>query len=472
MSQSQLRPLHAVFSLFDLTALSISSVAPAFSISATIGLMAGLSGLYSIWGIVLLAVPFLVSSYTFRLLNRHFPHAGASYHWSRRVLGPKIARFQGWIIVLAYFSSLPPILVPAARYTLALIAPNLSPSPLWDFAIGTFWLLFALMPLLSGAKPTARVTQIFFLVEIVCLLLIASLAIWAFPHIHVPPSHHPFHLRNLLPTMVIAATIMDGWEIDSYASEESTHPNRDPGLAGIIGALFALVIYIVFIPLILLETSNAVLARSTAPMLLWAERLPATLLPHAQVWMIIPILASTAGSLWLTAYILIRALFAMGRDGFISRAFSQVNRRNVPAFATWITFLAVWTVMALQLWVSSLDAFFNIVLSLAGFFIILEFTLDNITAVVFLWRAHPKDDLHRHRTRSHSHRIMLVGSGFTTLYLGLLLLGFMVESARMMSPMILPILGILLAIGILLAQLSHPKAQPQGTSNPRDDDVV
>ncbi|KUO96164.1 APC family permease [Ferroacidibacillus organovorans] len=458
-SRKPSRRLRQTFSLFDLSSLSISSVAPAFSISATTGVMVGYSGVYSILGILLLALPFLISSYTFRVLNRHFPHAGASYHWSRRVFGPRVARFQGWILILAYFSSIPPILVPAAQYTLALIDPSANPSSWLEFLVGSFWMTFAIVPLLQGARPTARITQIFFVIEIIFLSVFAVFGILAFPHIHVPVGGYGFHPGGILLTMIVASTIMDGWEIDSYASEESTQPDRDPGLGGIIGAIFALVIYLIFVPLILFETPRHLLANSTAPMVLWAQRLQPFMPPHASVWILVPILASTAGSLWLTAYILIRGVFAMGRDGMIAKSFGKLNQRGIPAFATWVIFITAWAVMTLQLFVSSLSVFFNILLSAAGFFLIFEFVLDNITSLVFLWRMHNRDDIHQSRVQRHTHGWMMVGSGFTAIYLVGLLISFIALSSRTISPWVDPILALLLALGLIYAISSRIKTE-------------
>lgn len=443
--------LRQTFSLFDLSSLSISSVAPAFSISATTGVMVGYSGIYSLLAILLIALPFLISSFTFRVLNRHFPHAGASYHWSRRVFGPKVARFQGWILILAYFSSIPPILVPAAQYTLALVDPSATPNTWLEFLIGSFWMGVAMFPLLRGARPTARMTQFFFIIEILFLVVFATLGIWAFPHVHVPIGDSHFHPGGILLTMIIASTIMDGWEIDSYASEESTQPDRDPGLGGIIGAFFALLIYFIFVPLILFETPRHLLVNSAEPMVLWVKSIQTFMPMHASLWILIPILASTAGSLWLTAYILIRGVFAMGRDGMLSKSFGKLNHRGVPAFATWIIFISAWVVMTLQLFVSSLSVFFNIVLSTAGFFLIFEFALDNITSVVFLWRIHNHDTLHQNRLQRHTHRWMLIGSGFTAIYLIGLLLSFLALSSQTISPWVDPILALFLVLGLIYA---------------------
>ncbi|MDP9727983.1 amino acid transporter [Alicyclobacillus tengchongensis] len=464
MPEKRSQRLRQTFNLLDLSSLSISSVAPAFSISATTGIMIGYSGIYSLLAILLIAIPFIVSSFTFRTLNRHFPSAGASYHWSTRVLGKRIGRFQGWILLLAYFSSIPPILVPAAQYTLALIYPHGVNQPLLEFLVGSFWIGVAMLPLLSGARPTALITQVFFAVEIFFLILFAILGIMAWPHAHpsLPVEHSP--VGGIFLTMIVASTIMDGWEIDSYASEESTQPNRDPGVGGMIGALFALAIYLLFVPMMIWETPGNALAGSADPLVTWIHYLPTTI-PHATIWMLVPILASTAGSLWLTAYILIRGVYAMGRDGLLSRRFAKLNSRQAPSLATAVVLMAAWAVMALQLFVHSLNVFFSIVLSTAGFFLIFEFMLDNITATVFLWRMHHRDQLHEKRDRKHSHRIMLMFSSFTSFYLFILLVAFLFLSGRAISPWVNPILAGLLLAGFLYAVKKPSPSQMQESEN-------
>ena len=87
------RQLEQCFRLRDLVPLSVSSVGPLFSVAATGGVMAAHAGWWTLPAVLLLAVPFIISSFVFRLLSRHFPHAGASYHWSARVIGRGASRY-------------------------------------------------------------------------------------------------------------------------------------------------------------------------------------------------------------------------------------------------------------------------------------------------------------------------------------------------------------------------------------------
>ncbi|EQD66328.1 amino acid transporter, partial [mine drainage metagenome] len=94
---------------------------------------------------------------------------------------------QAWIVTLAYFLSLPPILVPAGAYTLSLlvafgyVSPAVAASIFWQSMVGILWALVAALPLLLGAKPTARFTEGFLIVEGVILALFLGIGFWALP---------------------------------------------------------------------------------------------------------------------------------------------------------------------------------------------------------------------------------------------------------------------------------------------------
>ena len=97
----------------DLSALSTSSVAPAFSIAASYGVITLYLGFYSIMAIILTFPVWLGAAIIFRKFNRLYPNAGASYHWGSKIVSRKYGTMQAWIITLAYFFSLPPIVIPS-----------------------------------------------------------------------------------------------------------------------------------------------------------------------------------------------------------------------------------------------------------------------------------------------------------------------------------------------------------------------
>ncbi len=439
------RKLAQLFHLTDLVPLSVSSVGPLFSVAATGGVMAADAGWWTLPAIAILALPFLVSSFVFRLLNQHFPHSGASYHWSARVIGKSASRYQAWILILAYFTSIPPIAIPAGSYTLALIAPHYQAPAIVHVGVTLFWILFAAVPLLLGGRPTARITQAFFALEMVSLATFGVLGVLNWHRISVPIHFGPPPIGGILIVAVVAATILDGWEIDSYAAEESLRPRQHPGIGGIIGAIGALLFYAILYPLMLGETPLHQLAGATNPLALWSARL----IPGAPWVMLIPILASTAGGLWLTTYILTRALYAMGRERLIPSVFASLNRRQVPHVAIVASLGLALVVVALQVFVTSLGSFFNLVLSAAGFFLLAEFFLDSVTASVFLTIGHRR--VPGTWLAPHEHRLLRVGALFSTTVMGALLVAFFIYGPKAIGNGIDQTIAVLLVLGLAFA---------------------
>ncbi len=441
--------LKQVFRRWDLISLSVSSVGPMFSVAATGGVMAAQAGWYTIPAIFLISIPFLISGFSFRLLNYHFPHSGASYHWSAKVLGKGISRFQAWVLILAYFASIPPIIIPASSYTLSLIAPHYVPTTSAELAASAFWVLFAAIPLLGGGRPTARITQVFLLIEMISLLGFTIIGIIRWPQIHVPIHFGPVPVGGILVVAVVAATILDGWEIDSYASEEAQRPRNDPGVGGIIGAFMALGFYAILYPLMMGETPLNLLANATNPLAIWSDRL----IPQAPWIMLIPVLASTAGGLWLTSFILTRALYAMGREGIVPSPFAKLSNRQVPHVAIIIILGMAFTVTGLQTIFSSLSSFFSLVLSGAGFFLVVEFFLDSLTASVFLTTGHRK--LADFQMSPHAHSALLVGSIISATMFGGLIVAFFIYGPKIIGSSIDKILLVLLALGVVFSWLKR-----------------
>lgn len=447
------RRLGQELGLRDLVPLSISSVGPLFSVAATGGVMAAQAGWWTLPAIGLLAVPFVIASFIFRLLNQHFPHSGASYHWSARVMGRGISRYQAWILIVAYFTSIPPIAIPAASYTLALIAPRYKVPGIVELLVVVFWIAFAAIPLLAGSRPTARITRIFFILEMASLAVLGFLGVLNWKRIGIPIHFGKPPIAGILVVAVIAATILDGWEIDSYAAEESYSPRTHPGVGGILGAFGALLFYAILYPLILGETPIHQLANASNPLSAWSTHL----IPSAPWIVLIPILLSTAGGLWLTTFILTRALYAMGRERLIPGVFSKLSRRNVPHAATLITLGCVLGVTTVQTLVSGLGSFFQTVLSAAGFFLLMEFFMDSLTATVFLARGHRKTT--ESSLGVHRHRVLLIGAIFSSVIMGTLLITFMIVAPRVLGSGIDGVIFVFLLLGVLFAWITRRRDQ-------------
>lgn len=258
----------------DLSSLSISSVAPLFSMAAAGQLLVQLAGADVLWAILAVAIPFVFSSWIFRLLNHHFPNAGASYHWSRRVLGTQVSQFQSWILMMAYFWSIPPIIIPAADQSLSLL--GIARPDAWDVVgLSLLWIIFAASVLLLGSRMTARVTQIFLLAEVLAVMAMMVIGFGHWHHVILAPTENTADInvrwQRIVIAMVVAATIVDGWEIDSYAAEEATKPRSAPGTGGMIGALMVLAYYGLSWSVMLHNVPLSILRRHPDVLMTWAH---------------------------------------------------------------------------------------------------------------------------------------------------------------------------------------------------------
>ena len=383
-----LRP--GVLGLGQLAAMSVSSVGPVFSIAAAVGPMIAVGGYGAPVGMWLAFLPFLASALTFRHLNRHIPNAGASYGWTLKALGPVGALTQAWMVMLAYFFSLLAIIVPAGTYTLALVAPSQVDNNLLVSVVGSGWAVFAAVPLIAGIGPTVKLTAYFLLTEAVVILAFFALgfvrlathgavvqprASWFLPNGHT-------HFGQLLIVAVVGFTIVDGWELDSHAAEEAKNKRINPGTGGLIGLLSVTALYVVgFFLLFTLSPLKGLIDHQTNVLSYFSSLI-------APAWatkiMIVGILASTASGLWLTHYILNRALFAMSRDGVIPTSLGKIHPKYAtPARLVLITTAAEVAVTTLLVNIPNVASFFTVILQSAGFFLAAVFVLSNVSALVY-----------------------------------------------------------------------------------------
>ena len=338
---------------------------------------------------------------------------------------------------MAYFWSIPPIIIPASEETLSLLGMRSGP---WnEVLMSGVWIVLSGALLLKGSKLTAQVTKIFMAMEIVAVLGFSILGMMHWHHIvgnNIAPSWQSFVIA-----MVVGATIVDGWEIDSYAAEEANLPRSTPGLGGIIGALMVLVYYGAIFPLMMHSVPLERLTHSSDVLSTWAS----TLVPHGQWIALWPILASTAGSLWLTTFILSKALYAMARDHILPAALAKRNPHQVATWTVVLPLIVGWLIITMQVFWQSLNTVFDLVLSAAGFFLILEFLFDSVSAAVFLTRVH-----HQHaHGEAHQHRGLLVVSYITALWFAATVVIFLVYGPKAIGGPIDWVIGLMVLVGIV-----------------------
>src|SRR6202162_3750086 len=87
--------------LISSTVIATASVAPAYSIAATLVFVVVAVGLQAPAVAVLAFVPMLFCSIGYSELNKADPDCGTTFIWATRAFGPKTGWFGGWAIVAA-----------------------------------------------------------------------------------------------------------------------------------------------------------------------------------------------------------------------------------------------------------------------------------------------------------------------------------------------------------------------------------
>ncbi|HXM19484.1 MAG TPA: APC family permease [Candidatus Tumulicola sp.] len=335
--------LARVLGLGDLSVLSSASMAPAYSIAATFGLMVAASGFGAPLALVVLAIPAAFIAIAFHRLCEEQPEAGSTYAWTRIAFGARFALFAGWIVVLSYFVASVASVVPAGIYSLSLLWPGAAADTHAVALVGGVWVIGAGVLLMTGMRPTANTTALFLSLEFAALLFFAILA---FTHPAAAQSlQSPKQLLGLgsggfagfLSAMVLAIWVTDGWEVSTYTSEEHTGSDRNPGLGGLI-ALTVTVGMMVLCSIAFMRV---------APVQGIADHATDTLAYVAlqlgggwRSWlMVLTVLASSGAALWTTQLGLSRLLFSAARNGTLPASLATVH----PKFGT-----PVWSIVVVS----------------------------------------------------------------------------------------------------------------------------
>src|SRR4029079_15986104 len=92
---------HNAVGLLGGTVLGISSVAPAYALTATIGILVAEAGTKMPVVIIAGFLPMFFAAYAYRELNKVAPDCGTSFTWTTKAFGPWVGWLGGWAAILA-----------------------------------------------------------------------------------------------------------------------------------------------------------------------------------------------------------------------------------------------------------------------------------------------------------------------------------------------------------------------------------
>jgi amino acid transporter len=367
-----------VLGLGDLLLIAAAAIGPAFSLATTYGPMVEAGGSATPLLLVVIALVMVAVALGYRRLGMRDPNAGSSYTWVADAFGSRAGAYAAWVLIVANVFAVVATSAPAGAYTLALLAPGVTPTPAANAAVGALWVLAAGALLWRGMAPTSRVANALAIAEL-AVLLACTLAAFAHPAIAgavstVPPPS----FAGAAGALALGVWMLDGWEVSASTAEEANDAARAPGSGGLAGlVLTAFVIGLCMTAFARVGTPGGFAAHEGDALAYVGTQLGGPW----RLALTLVILLSLAAALQATLIYLSRSIYAMGRAGMLPRAFGALDARAQPAFGVWsLTALGVACTLASGL-SASIGAAFAFVLTGTSFFIGLLFLITAAAAV-------------------------------------------------------------------------------------------
>jgi amino acid transporter len=362
--------------------IGVASVAPGYSLAATLGFIAAVGGLgfqapAAIW-IAFLPMAAIALAYYF--LNKADPDCGTTFSWMTKAMGPFWGWQGGWAILVADVLVMPNLAQIASQYTFSLFG-NSSPSNFWVAVVGVAWIVAMTVICYIGIELNARTQRVLLAFEFFVLVLFAVVALikvyTGHPAGSVEPSaswFNPFAIKGGLSALngglLLAIFIYWGWDSGVSVNEETENSTEAPGKAALVSNVVLVLIYLLVTTAAMAYGGLSNLVNHTSDVF--------TPLGHSvfgtplDKLLTLAILFSASASTQTTILPTARTTLSMGRSGAIPKKFGEVNPRFLsPGFST-IWMGTVSTILFVLLMATSVnliaDAFTSLAITIAFYY--------------------------------------------------------------------------------------------------------
>ena len=345
---------HNAVGLFGGTVLGISSVAPAYALTATIGILVAEAG--SKMPVVIIAgfLPMFFAAYAYREFNKVAPDCGTSFTWTTKAFGPYVGWLGGWAAVLATVIVLSNLAGVAVQFFYQFIG-DVTGS---EF-VGTLWenrtvnvltclvfLSIATAVAYRGITTTEHVQFVLVGFQMVVLILFAGMA---FVRSGSSETGMTFSLDWFSPAgLTMSAFIAGlsgsifafwGWDTALTVNEESKDSDKTPGRAALLCVVSILCTYLLVAVATQMyagvETEGLGLGNEEISDNVFGALAEPVMGSPLDTFLFLAVLASSAASLITTFLPTSRTMLAMGTYKAFPERFATIHPRHLtPSYAT------------------------------------------------------------------------------------------------------------------------------------------
>ncbi|ANW63656.1 amino acid transporter [Mycolicibacterium murale] len=342
---------------FSGAVLGISSVAPGYTLTASIGLIVAAVGLKMPAIFIAGFIPMFLTAYAYRELNSRTPDCGASFTWSTKAFGPYVGWMCGWGMVIATIIVLSNLAAIAVEFFYLFIAKLVNQPSIADLAYNTAVNIVSTLAFLGlatfiasrGITTSERVQYVLVGFQMVVLVAFAVVAIT-----HVGAGDAPAGLSfdldwfNPFTGLAMGAFVIGvtgsifafwGWDTCLTLGEESKDPTKVPGRAGLLCVTSILLTYLLVSVAVMMYagigTDGLGLGNEDNAANVFGALADPVLGPAGGLVLYLAVFASSVASLQTTFLPAARAMLAMGAYGAFPAKFAEVSPRFLtPSFST------------------------------------------------------------------------------------------------------------------------------------------
>ncbi len=243
--------------------VGLASMAPAYSLAATLGLIVAggggqLSGVKAPAVVLISVIPMYLIAVAYRELNEAEPDCGTTFTWASRAFGPVVGWLGGWGIIAAEVIVMANLVDIAGKYSFRFVGEmgwhsvaDLANSKFWSTVAGVFWIVVMTYICYLGIAVSARLLYALLSIQIVVLIAFSMVAlVKAYTHSAQAFSLHPSlswfwpggldFRTTTAPAVLMAIFMYWGWDTAVSCNEESDDPSRTPGRAAVISTFLLL----------------------------------------------------------------------------------------------------------------------------------------------------------------------------------------------------------------------------------------
>jgi len=345
--------------------MGVAGSAPGYTIAVTTSVLLGIAGVSSPGALLIFAVPMLGIAIAYKALNKRHVHAGAGYQWTSVYFGKFLGFFSGWALLVASMVFMVTGSLPLATSTLDFIDPALANNVVLSAAVASVWFLVIATVLIVGIEVTSRVQMVMTSVELIILTVVAG---GAFVHAAKFGAANPFHWSwfgfgytpgSFATTALVVVFFYWGWDVTANLGEETKNGADTAGTGGFVSIFVTIVYYLAFVfaALFLFSVRDA---QGFNANIIYNIAVTAGFGRVGGLLASCAVILSSIATLETTMLQFSRMLFAMGRDGAMSKRFGVVDARTRTPVRAMLVLIAVGLAL---LWASSLMPTVNLIIA-------------------------------------------------------------------------------------------------------------